>query len=116
LPAVRKWIIGVPAALLVVTTAIAGGAWWALRGSLPQLDGSVAARSEGPQARVVVERDAEGIPTIRGETFDDVAYGLGYSHAQDRFFQMDLSPCSAKAWSGRIAVPACSASGRWRVG
>jgi penicillin amidase len=91
LPAVRKWIIGVPAALLVVTTAIAGGAWWALRGSLPQLDGSVAARSEGPQARVVVERDAEGIPTIRGETFDDVAYGLGYSHAQDRFFQMDLS-------------------------
>ena len=31
-----------------------------------------------------------GVPTIRGATRDDVARALGYLHAQDRFFQMDL--------------------------
>jgi penicillin amidase len=37
-----------------------------------------------------VERDALGVPTITGATRADVARALGFSHAQDRFFQMDL--------------------------
>jgi penicillin G amidase len=38
---------------------------------------------------VQVERDSLGIPTIRGENRKDIAYAMGFVHAQDRFFQMD---------------------------
>ncbi len=39
---------------------------------------------------VTIERDALGVPTIRGSKRLDVARGLGFLHAQERFFQMDL--------------------------
>ena len=35
-------------------------------------------------------RDADGIVTIRAETERDAAAALGYVHAQDRLFQMDI--------------------------
>src|SRR5262249_26235905 len=44
----------------------------------------------GLAAPVTVERDDLGVPTIRGSSRLDVARGLGFVHAQDRFFQMDL--------------------------
>jgi hypothetical protein len=49
-----------------------------------------AATLAGLSAPVTVERDALGIPTIRGETRLDVARATGFVHAQERFFQMDL--------------------------
>jgi penicillin amidase len=39
---------------------------------------------------VRVDRDALGVPTIAGTSREDVARALGFVHAQDRFFQMDL--------------------------
>jgi penicillin amidase len=41
-------------------------------------------------ANVTIERDAAGVPVIRGESRADVARATGYAHAQDRWFQMDL--------------------------
>lgn len=38
---------------------------------------------------VTVYTDANGIPTIVGETETDVSFVQGYLHARDRFFQMD---------------------------
>ena len=38
---------------------------------------------------VSVYTDANGIPTIVGETETDVSFVQGYLHARDRFFQMD---------------------------
>ena len=78
--------------VLVVLVAFAGmAAWYYLqaRGSLPQLDGERA--MPGATAAIVIERDALGIPTITAATRADVARGLGFVHAQDRFFQMDLA-------------------------
>jgi penicillin amidase len=60
-----------------------------LRASLPPLDGERAAAGLG--AAVSIERDALGIPTITAATRADLAFGTGFAHAQDRFFQMDLS-------------------------
>ncbi|HYP19228.1 MAG TPA: penicillin acylase family protein, partial [Chloroflexia bacterium] len=34
-------------------------------------------------------RDAHGVPTLQGRTRSDLAWALGYLHAQERFFQMD---------------------------
>lgn len=39
---------------------------------------------------VSVYTDANGIPTIVGETETDVSFVQGYLHAKDRFFQMDF--------------------------
>ncbi|MDX1625909.1 MAG: penicillin acylase family protein, partial [Wenzhouxiangellaceae bacterium] len=39
---------------------------------------------------VTVYTDADGIPTIAGETERDVTFVQGYLHARDRFFQMDF--------------------------
>ena len=41
-------------------------------------------------ATVTVERDGLGVPTISGAAREDVARALGFVHAQERFFQMDL--------------------------
>lgn len=84
----RLWIAGVVlVALVVACGAVVLGAWVAVRRSLPAIDGEVAAR--GLHARVRVERDARGVPTIRAEGREDLAFGLGFVHGQDRFFQMD---------------------------
>ncbi len=60
-----------------------------LGASLPVLDGRVAA--PGSRAPMTLERDALGIPTVEAADRLDLAYGIGFAHAQDRFFQMDLS-------------------------
>ncbi len=79
------------ALLLSALLLLALGGYWAwqqINGSLPQLEGS--AILPGLGARVLVERDELGIPTLSGQSRRDVATALGYLHAQDRFFQMDL--------------------------
>ncbi|MCP4678439.1 MAG: penicillin acylase family protein [Deltaproteobacteria bacterium] len=59
-----------------------------LRKSLPIIEGKTILT--GLEATVTVERDALGVPTITGETTIDTVRTLGFLHAQERFFQMDL--------------------------
>ncbi len=79
-----------------------------LHGSLPRLDGTQAV--PGLSSQVTVTRDALGIPTISGATREDVARATGFLHAQERFFQMDLSRRRAAgelaALVGARALPA----------
>ena len=82
-----RLLASVVSVLLLVAVLAAGWYWLRFRGSLPQLDGT--ATVAGLAAAVTIERDALGVPTIRGETRTDVARALGWLHAQDRFFQMD---------------------------
>lgn len=72
--------------LLALLAVLAG--WLALRASLPRLDGALPLAGLG--AEVPVERDANGVPTVHAENREDLARALGFLHAQDRFFQMDL--------------------------
>lgn len=44
---------------------------------------------------VFLERDQLGYLTVQAQDRSDAAYGLGFAHAQDRFFQMDLTRRSA---------------------
>jgi penicillin G amidase len=57
--------------------------------SLPKLEGTVS--GPGLRFEVTIARDGLGTPTIEAANRLDLAYGTGYAHAQDRFFQMDLS-------------------------
>ncbi len=59
------------------------------------------------QAEVNVFSDANGIPTIVGETETDVSFVQGYLHAQDRFFQMDfLRRVASGTLSELVGAPA----------
>src|SRR5262249_25123102 len=86
--AVLRLIARVILVLVVVVALAIGAAWFALRGSLPRYDGRVVA----PQlsAPVTVERDALGTVTLHAENRRDLTFALGYVHAQERFFEMDL--------------------------
>jgi len=73
----------------VVLACVAGiGFYIFMRGSLPQLSGTI--NVPGLDRPVVVERDSLGVPTITAKSRTDIAFALGFIHAQDRFFQMDL--------------------------
>lgn len=80
-------------ALLALALLAAALAWGLLRASLPQLDGEI--RLPGLRAPLSVGRDALGTVVLQGRERQDLARGLGYVHAQERFFEMDLTRRSA---------------------
>lgn len=94
--------------VLVLLAVVAGGwFYFRLRASLPLLDG--ASTVAGLTAPVKVERDALGMPTLHGQTRADISRALGWLHAQERFFQMDLLRRSSAGelaeLFGAMAVP-----------
>jgi penicillin amidase len=94
----RRWV---GACLLGLFVVLVGGALWAYviaRSALPQLDGSV--RAPGLQQKVVVTRDAHGVPTIDAASLRDLFFAQGYVTAQDRLWQMDIMRRFA---TGRLA-------------
>ena len=54
----------------------------------------------GLTGAVQVDRDAAGVPTISSSDRSDTAFALGFLHAQERFFQMDLL---RRVSSGRLS-------------
>jgi penicillin amidase len=76
--------------IIVIALGVLAGAWLyhSVAQSLPLLEGEVTVA--GLSAPVAIERDRQGIPTVRGKNRLDVARALGFLHAQERFFQMDL--------------------------
>ncbi|MEI7256354.1 penicillin acylase family protein [Dickeya dadantii] len=91
--------VGGLALCAVLAVALAVAVWMLLRQSLPQLDGVLGV--PGLHTPVTVERDAAGVPIIRAGDRLSAAFALGFVHAQDRFFQMDLLRRSA---SGELAA------------
>jgi penicillin amidase len=73
--------------LMLVAVVLLGGVLY-LRRSLPQVDGW--ATVAGLTAPVDIIRDADAIPHVFAATKADALFGLGYVHAQDRLWQMEL--------------------------
>ncbi len=74
-------------ALALFIVALLSG-WWLLHSSLPTLDGKRALAGLG--APVSIQRDRLGVVTIDAASEDDALRALGYVHAQERYFEMDL--------------------------
>jgi penicillin amidase len=87
--------------ILIVTPllvmAIGGGMLWLSRSQAP-LDGRW--RLSGLGAEVTIARDGNGVPHIKAATRADVAAGLGFVHAQERLWQMEVS---RMAGQGRLS-------------
>ena len=87
-----SWLV----ALLLIVAVAALVAYRQL--SLPQVDGSL--RVAGLAAPVDVVRDAAGIPHLYAASPDDAWFALGFVHAQDRLWQMEINRRTA---AGRLA-------------
>ena len=72
----------------ILALLAAGSIWMLLHGSLPKYNGTVSVRSLANP--VVIERDSLGSVTIRAQDRHEMIWALGYVHAQERFFEMDL--------------------------
>ncbi len=74
--------------LLAALIVLIGGVMMVLWGSLPMLSGQY--QLSNLNAPLSIERDARGISSIHALNREDLTRALGFLHAQDRFFQMDL--------------------------
>jgi len=83
-----KWIRRVLIALVLVLLVAVFTGWWLMRGSLPRLDGELAL--PGLSAPATIQRDANGVLTVDAANEKDAMRALGYVHAQERYFEMDL--------------------------
>jgi penicillin G amidase len=84
--------------LIAIGCLAAGAAYLYLRQSLPQTEGEM--RLAGLGARVEVLRDRHGIPHIFAASLEDAHFALGFVHAQDRLWQMEMN---RRIGSGRMA-------------
>ena len=83
-----RWVRALLVLIVIVVVGIVGTGWWLLAGSRAQLNGERRVADIGHA--VTIDRDASGVVTLTGQSRDDIGYALGYVHAQERFFEMDL--------------------------
>jgi penicillin amidase len=93
-----KWIVRLVVAVVLLVVLAMAVAWAYGQRSLPQTQGTVTL--PGLQQPVSIARDAFGIPTIQAATADDAMFGLGFAHAQDRLWQLEMHKRIA---SGRLS-------------
>lgn len=83
-----KWRLSALFIVLVLLAPVA-----VLYSGTAKLEGNT--QLKGLNKAVVVDRDNRGVPRIKADNNLDLARALGYLHAQERFFQMDLLRRSA---------------------
>lgn len=85
----RRFLLGALVVIAVLLVLLPLGGYFWLRTSLPLTNGTV--RVTGADGRIEIVRDADGVPHIFATTDHDAFYGLGYVHAQDRLWQMEMN-------------------------
>lgn len=94
----RRWIAAAVIAVLAGNAALAGGLLW-LQTALPQLDGELSGVA-GLQKPASIARDSRGVLYIAAENASDASFALGFAHAQDRLWQMEMT---RRIGMGRLA-------------
>jgi len=84
----RRVLLKAVVAIALVAAIVALGGYLYLRRSLPQMNGTT--KVNGLSAPVDIIRDADAIPHVFAANKADGLFGLGYAHAQDRLWQMEL--------------------------
>jgi penicillin amidase len=95
----RRWLIRILLVLALALAAAFAWGWHSLRASLPLYDGEHPLA--GLSAEVRVSRDDLGVVTIEAAGQLDAIRALGFVHAQERFFEMDLS---RRAGAGELSA------------
>jgi len=93
-----KWGLIVLAVLGLSLVAIIGGGYGLLSKTVAPLDGK--ARLSGLSAEVSIVKDTYGIPHIEAENRRDAIMALGWTHASERLWQMEVLRMAAQ---GRLS-------------
>ncbi|HKU95282.1 MAG TPA: penicillin acylase family protein [Vineibacter sp.] len=97
------------AGLVVFVLTLLVGLYFHLRTSLPDYAGTV--RIAGLQASIDIVRDRNAIPHIFAGSLEDAMFGLGYVHAQDRLWQMEMMRRAAAGRLSEVLPPALAGTG-----
>ncbi len=84
----KNIIVGLIFVLIFIIATVATWIYSQVDSALPKLEGKQTIF--GLSASAIVERDENGIATIKAKNRLDTAVATGFIHAQERFFQMDL--------------------------
>jgi penicillin amidase len=84
--------------LVLPVLLLLGGGIRHFQGSLPPQQEHLAVT--GLLAPVDIARDAQGVPHIKAKTDRDVYFAMGYAHAQDRLWQLEIE---RRIGSGRLS-------------
>ena len=95
----KRMLLALAILLLLLTVAISGALWATVPSSRDT------ARIPGLSAPVQIAFDPDGIPHIQAATERDAAAALGFVHARDRMFQMEMMRRAASGRLSEIAGP-----------
>lgn len=100
----KKTGLAVAGVLIAVIIGIVIALIWYRAASQPQIDGKITLN--GPKASIDIVRDREGIPHIYAKSPHDAYFALGFVHAQDRLWQLELNRRIAAGRMAEILGPA----------
>ena len=83
-----RWLVRLTTLLIVLVLAVGLLAYYFASRSLPEYDSE--REVAGLSRPIEIVRDNANVPHIFGEADEDVYFGLGYAHAQDRLWQMTM--------------------------
>ncbi|MBY6200319.1 penicillin acylase family protein [Maritalea mobilis] len=86
MPVILRWLVRLVSIAIALSVAAIAVVWWIAGRSIPEYDADW--QVDGLTGPVEIVRNTSAIPHIFGETDEDVFYGLGFAHAQDRLWQM----------------------------
>ncbi len=93
-----KIIIGVFTTLVILIAAFIGISYFVLKSYAP--DYKAEFTSETIKDNIKIYRNENGIPFVVANNQEDAAFALGFLHAQERMFQMDIA---RRAGAGRLS-------------
>ena len=102
----RRLLFWLGFVVLLLAAVVTGMLWLTLPPRSQQ------ARIPGLSGPVDIGFDTDGIPRIRAASATDAAAALGFVHARDRLFQMELMRRAASGRLSEIAGPATLATDR----
>jgi penicillin G amidase len=94
----KKEIIGFLAVFIIIVIAGLIIGYYLVTRSFPEVSGTVSV--QGLSQEVKVHRDTYGVPHISAQSEYDAFFAVGYIHAQDRLWQMDVT---RRAGTGRLS-------------
>src|SRR3990172_9310332 len=93
-----KILLGVAGTCVVLAFAIVGFLYYTITKSFSPASGTI--RIEGIQAETRIYRDAFGVPHVIAGSDHDAYFAVGFLHAQDRLWQLELV---RRAGQGKLA-------------
>lgn len=93
-----KFVVGILSTLLIVIVAVILFFRHLLTKSFPETKGVI--ETPGLSSTIRIYRDPLGVPHIFAETEEDLMFAVGYVHAQDRLWQMEMA---RRAGEGRLS-------------